>query len=53
MMPGREGDWILWKFRSGTNSVERSSARRSHHSPFTTAPVADSQRSSGPLLFTN
>jgi hypothetical protein len=35
----------------GTNYFERRSIRRSHRPPFTTAPVADSQRSFDPLLF--
>jgi len=36
---------------SGTSFAERRSIGRSHRPPFTTAPVADSQRSSDPLLF--
>lgn len=37
---------------SGTNLESRRSMSRSHRTPFTTAPVADSQRSTDPLLFT-
>ena len=35
----------------GTSFSERRSIGPSHRPPFTTAPVADSQRSSDPLLF--
>jgi hypothetical protein len=37
----------------GTNFSELRSMRESHRPPFTTAPVADSQRSPDPLLFTS
>jgi hypothetical protein len=36
----------------GQNASRRHFDMRGHRPPFTTAPVADSQRSSDPLLFT-